>query len=171
MAASQSQDVIEFTKIFVLFCTLVLLPALWLSSFGVIAIMHEREADKQRRRDDAYVVLQQAEQRFGALLDASDRGLRAALEPAGASPDAVVQRLRQVGYPVGPWLLVGPNGDVLQGASLFLLGDALGERITTLAQQVEPGRPAHAFVDDPRLSSVVSMQRLVDGRAVLYAID
>ena len=35
-------DVIGFARIFVLFCTLVLVPALFLSGFGVIAILNER---------------------------------------------------------------------------------------------------------------------------------
>lgn len=173
MAGTQRHDVIGFTRIFVLFCTLVLVPALLLSSFGVIAIMNEREADKQRRRDEAIMVLQRAELRFVELLDASDRALRAAFEqpPPAIDAETTIERLRAAGHPVGPWLLMGADGAVLAAVPALMTDDALGERLAQLARDVEPGRPAHAFVDHARLASVVSVQRLSDGRAALYALD
>jgi two-component system, OmpR family, phosphate regulon sensor histidine kinase PhoR len=171
MSASARQDVIGFTRIFVLFCTLVLLPALLLSSFGVIAIMNEREAEKQRRREEALNVLQRAEQRFAEALDASDRALKVALENNGKSADEIVQITRALGHPVGPWILVPSDGGALEGAALFTTPDTLGERVSSLARSVEPGRPAHAFVDEGSFSGVVSVQRLADGRALLYALD
>ena len=58
--ARPTQDVVGFRRIFILFCTLVLLPAMLLSGFGIVAIDNERSALKQRQREKALEVLQQA---------------------------------------------------------------------------------------------------------------
>jgi signal transduction histidine kinase len=169
-SSSSQQDVIGFTRIFVLFCTLVLLPALVLSSFGVIAILNESEADKQRRRDSADAVLQNAESSFGDILDKSDRAWIAAMESA-RTPDDAVARVRSDGHPVGPWLVVDAGGQALAGASVFLAGDALEAHLVRLANEVEQGQPVHAWVDDNRFTGVVSVQPLADKRVALYALD
>src|SRR3954471_11928762 len=98
------QDVIGFTRIFVLFCALVLVPALFLSGFGVIAILNERQAEKQRRHEEAEALLRHTEQVFGEILDGADRAaLRALDDPA---PDAALASLAKSAAPVGPWLLI-----------------------------------------------------------------
>ncbi len=179
--SAQRSDVIGFTRIFVLFCALVLLPSLLMSSFGVIAIMNERAADKQRRRDAASLVLQRAEEDFGRILENTDRDFVAALTRKGASaPDIAVLALRQQGLPLGPWLIVN-DSTVLAGAapfhrqddesSLALTSDPLGARLSQLLHDVVPGRPAHALVEEQRFFGVVSVQRLTDGRGLVYALD
>ena len=58
---ARGDDVIGFTRIFVLFVTLVLVPALFMSGFGVIAIVNVQKAEQQRRRERAEEVLRKAE--------------------------------------------------------------------------------------------------------------
>src|SRR5436190_21658979 len=85
-------DVIGFTRIFVLFCTLVLAPALLLSGFGVIAILNERQAEKQRRHDEAVAVARRAEEVLGQVLDGTDRAAFRALDDP--NPDAALRALQ-----------------------------------------------------------------------------
>ena len=79
---ARGDDVIGFTRIFVLFVTLVLVPALFMSGFGVIAIVNVQKAEQQRRRERAEEVLRKAEERFVSALEASDRALREGIEAA-----------------------------------------------------------------------------------------
>ena len=93
--ARRSDDVIGFTRIFVLFLTLVLLPSLFMSGFGVIAIMNVSQAEKQRRREEAENVVKGVENRLLEALranpDASGDALRTLLPPI---TDAMLVRLR-----------------------------------------------------------------------------
>jgi signal transduction histidine kinase len=166
--ARGSQDVVGFTRIFVLFCTLVLLPALLLSGFGVIAILNERQAEKQRRREQAEATLQRAEQTFVSLLDQGDRTLRAALDH-GDDPELAVQHVRSEGAPVGAWVVLSTVGAVIAGEAPFT-GPAR-EHLMTLASGVGTDRPAHVFLDEQGFTGVVSMQGLHDGRVVVIGLD
>ncbi len=168
-ARGQQTDVIGFTRIFVLFCTLVLVPALFLSGFGVIAILNERQAEKQRRHDEAAAVSRQAEEALGGLLDTTDRAAMRALDEP--SPSAAFAALARSAAPVGSYLVLDPNGAPLFGSPPFVDTPAVLEHLAHLAERTAPRRPAHAAVDEGGFVGVVSIQRAEDGRAVVYAID
>ena len=70
MAQVRRGDVVGFRRIFILFCTLVLLPSVLLSGFGVIAILNERGADDARRQKAAEQLLRTAK---GVLLRVLER--------------------------------------------------------------------------------------------------
>lgn len=167
--ARGGQDVIGFTRIFVLFCTLVLVPALFLSGFGVIAILNERQAERQRRADEATAALRRAEVVFGELLDATDRATLKALQ-AGDSARAL-ERVVSSGLPVGAWIMLDDDGQPVAGTTPFIDDAAVLAHLARIAERAEPGRPAHAAVDEGSFSGVVSMQRAADGRVVIYDID
>ncbi len=166
--ATRSDDVIGFTRIFVMFVTLVLLPALFMSGFGVIAIINVDKADQQRRRERAEASLRRAEQRFVAILDASDRALRAGLDARGAA-SSVVASARMSGSPVGAWAIVSEAGVIIDGVAP--LTTSLAARVVAMSPNAGPLKTVHVVVDDEAWSGVISMQRLADRRAVVYAID
>ena len=166
--ATRSDDVIGFTRIFVLFVTLVLLPALLMSGFGVIAIINVAKADQQRRRERAEVLLRQAEERFVVILDAGDRALRAGLD-AHTSPSSTIVAARTTGAPIGAWAVVSETGAIIDGVPP--LTTSLAARVRELSPIAGPLKPAHVGIDDVDFSGVVSIRRLSDHRAVVYAID
>ncbi|MDP2345913.1 MAG: ATP-binding protein [Deltaproteobacteria bacterium] len=166
---ARGDDVIGFTRIFVLFATLVLLPALFMSGFGVIAIVNERQADKQRRREAGEQFLRAAELKLVNAIDTGDHALRAGLE-AGRDPTAVVDEARAQGAAIGPWALF-PNGvGEVQGSGPFLQ-PALQAQLLRLSASARSNDAVHVSVDDPAFVGVVSLQRLAEGRAIVYAID
>ena len=166
--ASRNDDVIGFTRIFVMFVTLVLLPALLMSGFGVIAIINVDKADQQRQRERAEALLREAEQRFVRILDAGDRALRGGLE-GGATAAATVAAVRTKGAPIGSWAVVSSSGVIVEGVPP--LTTSLADTVTATAPSAGPLKPAHVVVDDPDFSGALSIQRLSDGRTVVYAID
>jgi signal transduction histidine kinase len=167
--ARRGDDVIGFTRIFVLFISLVIVPALLMSGFGVIAILNVGRVDKQRRREAGEEALRLAEQRFVATLDQADRALRAALD-AGRPPVTAVSAVRRQGAPVGAWSIFAVDGH--QDAAAPPFDDpAIADKLNLLSQSAVPLQPAHVGVNEPAFAGVVSMQRLADGRAVVYAID
>lgn len=153
-----------------LFCTLVLVPALFLSGFGVIAILNERQAERQRRTDAAREVLESAQRRFAEVLDAADRAARAAME---APIDATYTALEEAAsvHPIGAWLVFGRDGNILGGMPPLLDEEPVVDHIARVAQRAEAGRPAHAAIDEGSLSAVVSLQRLADGRVIVFVVD
>ncbi len=174
--ARRGDDVIGFTRIFVLFLTLVLLPSLFMSGFGVIAIMNVSQADKQRRREEAEVVLRTAERQLVATLDQGDRAMRAGLD-AGQPPGQVVRDARADGAAVGAWVVFPPGTpqpgipDVIDAAPPFT-DPALQEQLRAVTLRgVVSATAAHVSVEDQAFVGVASMQRLSDGRVLLYAID
>ncbi|HEY4221712.1 MAG TPA: hypothetical protein VGO62_10220, partial [Myxococcota bacterium] len=132
------QDVIGFTRIFVLFCSLVLVPALFLSGFGVIAIMNERQAEKQRRHEDAELALQRAEQAIGEVLDGADRGALRALDDP--QPEQALAALQRVGDPIGPYLGLARAGEPLFGTPPFTDDPALLAHLQKLAERAAAHR-------------------------------
>lgn len=178
MSGSRSQDVIGFTRIFVLFCTLVLAPALLMSGFGVIAILNERQAVKQRRFEEATAVLHDAERTLIAVLDDADRALRSGLPADAAGARAQVERLRAAGHPIGPWLRLpaadepgrkGVGGEVVGDDALVQPGP-LRERLTDLAKSAVRDQVVHVALEQDGFAGVMSIQALADG-VVLYAVD
>ena len=166
---ARGDDVIGFTRIFVLFTTLVLLPALFMSGFGVIAIVNERQADKQRRREAAEQYLRAAELRLVEALDKGDRLLRAGLE-SGRDPREVVDEARLEGAAIGAWALIPAlEGDVIATGSFT--EPTLQRELQRLSASAGTSGAVHVSVDDVAFTGVVSLQRLGDGRAVVYAID
>jgi two-component system, OmpR family, phosphate regulon sensor histidine kinase PhoR len=166
--ARRGQDVIGFTRIFVLFCTLVLVPALFLSGFGVIAILNERQAERQRRTDLARGVLENAQRVFAEVLDSADQVARAAMD----APDiALAFDAASSAYPIGPWLALARDGTVIAGAPRLLDDEAVVAHLVRLAQRADPARPAHAAFEESGLSAVVSLQRVSDGRVIVFVVD
>jgi len=166
--AHRGDDVIGFTRIFVMFVTLVLLPALFMSGFGVIAIVNVRQVDQQRRREEAEGVLRAAEQRFVERLEEGDRAVREGLD-GGQAPTDVIAGARARGAPVGAWLVLDGLGGVVDGVPPLTTA-AAGE-IARLALAGPRLRGAHVDVDVPGFSGVVSLQRLASGRTVAYDLD
>jgi signal transduction histidine kinase len=167
--ARRGDDVIGFTRIFVLFISLVIVPALLMSGFGVITILNVGRVDKQRRRESGEEAVRLAEQRFVATLDQADRGLRAGLD-AGRLPVEIVSAVRKQGAPIGAWSIFATDGH--QDAAVSPFDDpAVADKLNLLSQSAVPLQPAHVGVNEAGFSGVVSMQRLADGRAVVYAID
>jgi two-component system phosphate regulon sensor histidine kinase PhoR len=106
--ARATQDVVGFRRIFVLFCTLVLLPAMLLSGFGIVAIDNERSALKQRQREEAVAVLQRTEAALVEQLQRTTQAM-AALPVDRVLPQ--VPRLRERGLPIGPVLVAPLSGE------------------------------------------------------------
>lgn len=151
-----------------LFCTLVLVPALFLSGFGVIAILNERQAERQRRADLAQDVLESAQRAFAEVLDAADQVARAAMD----APDvAAALEAASPAVPLGPWLAFSRDGAVVAGAPRLLDDEAVVAHLGRLAQRAEAGRPAHAAIEEGALSAVVSLQRGADGRVIVFVVD
>jgi hypothetical protein len=136
--ARRGQDVIGFTRIFVLFCTLVLVPALFLSGFGVIAILNERQAERQRRADIAQGVLGRAAT-FAEVLDAADHAARAAMDASDVA--ALLEEAAAV-HPIGAWVALSREGVVL-GHCAAARRQAVVAHVARIALRAEAGRPAH----------------------------
>ena len=189
--APRSDDVVGFTRIFVLFMTLVLLPSLFMSGFGVVAIVNVNRAEKQRRREEGEEVLRRAEARFVETLDRSDRLLREDLRTATNAADAIA-RVRAQGAPVGEWLLFAAGPGPLDVDAEGTLADVEASRLDgsfdplpapverVLASAIEKLRAAtdagaiYLAVDALRAqgpAGVLSLQRLGDGRIIVYAVD
>lgn len=166
--AHRGDDVIGFTRIFVMFVTLVLLPALFMSGFGVIAIVNVRKADQQRRREQAEAVLRAAEQRFVQRLAASDRAVREGIIE-GLPPIEAIAVARRGGAPIGGWLLIDVGGEVVDGVPP--LTTAAGAEVSRLAQAGRRTGAAHVDVDVAGYAGVVSLQRLESGRVLAYDIE
>ena len=167
---ARGDDVIGFTRIFVLFATLVLLPALFMSGFGVIAIVNERQADKQRRREAAEQFLRATEIRLVDTLNQGDHALRDGLSN-GRDPHAVVDEARQRGAAIGAWALFpAVAGSEVVAVEPFTQ-PALQAELRSLSASARGNDAVHVSVDDPTFAGVVSLQRLPDGRALVYAID
>ena len=169
---ARGDDVIGFTRIFALFATLVLLPALFMSGFGVIAIVNERQADKQRRREAGEQFMRAAELRLVSVLDTGDQQLRLGLL-AGRDMQAVVDDARAQGGAIGAWALF--SGDSVAGGSVrateAFAQPALQAELQRLSASAQGNDAFHVNLDEPGFAGVVSLQRLSDGRAVAYAID
>jgi len=164
---------VGFRKIFVLFCTLVLLPAMLLSSFGVIAIQNANSAEKQRQREAAEALQKRAETAFIAALEAADRAVLAA---ATKLTDAEqLRRLRDDGLPIGPVWLAGPDGETLIAEAPFSTSTPsmvnLLERIRAAAADLAPAAQGHLTVADVARQGAVAVARLPDGRLIAYFID
>jgi signal transduction histidine kinase len=167
--AHRGDDVIGFTRIFVMFVTLVLLPALFMSGFGVIAIVNVRQVDQQRRREEAQRVLRVAEQRFVERLAEGDKAVREGLD-AGLVPSDVMAAARNAGAPVGAWIVLDASGAVVDGVPPLTTTPAAAELARLAIAGVRQGG-AHVDVDVPGFSGVVSLQRLGSGRTVAYDIE
>lgn len=180
--AKTIRDVIGFRRIFILFCTLVLLPALLMSSFVVVAIKNEREAQLRRKQVQAEEQLRAARATFANFVDATDGRAKAELF-AASDTDAsrVVQQLRTQGLPIGGFARFDAAGNVhaaeppfvdAQRTLLFVgfssLQDALnsGKRVH-LPVATSAFLPPYNNVDH----GVLSAQRLDDGGVGVYLLD
>ncbi len=167
---ARGDDVIGFTRIFVLFVTLVLVPALFMSGFGVIAIVNVQKAEQQRRRERAEDVLRKAEQRFVSALEASDRALREGID-ARRAPAEIVASLRSGGAPIGAWMVMDAAGLVIDGVAPLSTLAAAELRRLDQGPTRQAGTAVHVDVDVDGFSGVVSLQPLGGGGAIAYAID
>ena len=169
MTRARGQDVIRFTRIFVLFCTLVLAPALLMSGFGLIAILNAREAAKQRRLEEAPAGLHGAERALAAALDEADRALLSVgLAPAEQAP-ALVARLRATGHPIGPWILLPTIAPAIGEPPLTAAG-APHDRLVALAGNAVRDQVVHVELEHGGVAGIVSIQTVASG-VLLYAVD
>ena len=140
MAARRGKDVVGFRRIFVLFCTLVILPSMAASSFGIIAIRNEAAAEKQRTREAAEAALLEAERVLRAELNQiGDR-----LTDTAGSPAETLRQLRAQGAPIGALLLppeareptgLGPLENEILSRADTLLGDATAPAVAHFLAQ------------------------------------
>ncbi|MFZ9888200.1 MAG: sensor histidine kinase [Myxococcota bacterium] len=170
--ARENRDVVGFRRIFVLFCTLVLLPAMLMSGFAVVAIRNEATAERLRLRERAEQALFAAETRLLELLEETDQGARA--RTSSALVLRGLMQLRDAGLPIGPALLIAADGTVVDADEL-LRRDAAGEaplvqRVVDVGRALSVGESAHIEVEQPR-DGVMSVQHLPDGRLLAYFLD
>jgi glycerophosphoryl diester phosphodiesterase len=163
MASNQNnEDVVGFTRIFVLFCVLVLLPSLLMSGFGIVAIVDANDDAARTASDDTRSVLRRAENALRETLWETDVAARR-LSSSQAAAD--VARLRARGLPVGTWTLFSAAGQVI--ATDADDGDTLlRQRLWSTAETTE-GASAHANIG----GRVVSLLRQEDGRVLVYTVD
>ncbi|MCP4504623.1 MAG: HAMP domain-containing histidine kinase [Deltaproteobacteria bacterium] len=115
--ANKTRDVVGFKRIFILFSTLVLVPALLMSSFVVVAINNEHQAELRRIQIRSEEQLRQARAAFARTIDESDGAIRTQLSESGVGgSDDVMKRLQGQGYPIRAFALLGENG-ILQGGT------------------------------------------------------
>lgn len=171
--ARRSDDVIGFTRIFVLFVTLVIVPSLFMSGFGVIAIANVSQAEKQRQREQAMALRKTAEASLVAALEAGDRAVYVDDGADAIDVDAVFATARAAGGAVGAGI-VFVDGAVA-GAQDPFTQPTLAAQIRTLAGTVPDGKAAHVAVDVDDFGGVVSMQRNRDARGrermIAYVVD
>jgi two-component system, OmpR family, phosphate regulon sensor histidine kinase PhoR len=168
MATARNQDVVGFTRIFVLFCVLVLTPALFMSGFGVVAIKDVRQAERERRREQSDDVLRAAETRVAAVLDATDKRLSQQLRtmPAGATLDPMVETLRQGADPIGAWLLFVTDGNVVAGEPLLQQPRSLAA-LRAACGQTPVEQTAHLALS----VGVVALRQLSGSQCFAYLVD
>lgn len=174
--ARENRDVVGFRRIFVLFCTLVLLPAMLMSGFAIAAMRNEANAERLRQRERAERLLFRAETALLGLLEKSDHTARQAL--ASAPFEGALKTLRAAGHPVGPALLLRPDGTVQTAEAPFEAsmqgplepGQAILRRIEEVGAPLRPGESAHLESPLP-FAGVVSVQQLDDGRVFAYFLD
>lgn len=166
--ATRTDDVVGFRRIFVLFITLVLLPALFMSGFGVIAIVNVNGAEKQRRHELGEAVLRRAEARFVETLERTDRALETSLTDAATPADAM-GRVRDEDAPLGDWALYRDTGGgwLLEGGSMPALADDVIQGLVKAAPPRPTARATYLAVDG---AGVLVLKRIRDGGAILAAV-
>ncbi len=176
--ARASQDVVGFRRIFVLYCTLVLVPAILMSGFAVIAIRNERQAEKTRVRESAQAQLQIAEAGFVSFVDDVDGRVRDAFtgktDPAALR--AAATRLRFQGVPLGPWVVQIPTSETLVGEAPVVIDGAVARtpRAIEVTTALRPGEVAHLNAAEiaPSLEgSVLAIQRFQGGGWIAFVLD
>lgn len=179
----ESRDVVGFKRIFVFFCTLVLLPAMLMSGFAVVAMRNESQAEKLRQRERADRLLFRAETALLSVLEETDAAARQAFR-GGRPPEEALHQLRAAGLPVGPALVVASGSAVLVPMSQARSGqlfeppfDGAGEevagllaRVHTVGFALSSGESAHIDVPEPQ-AGVLSVQRLDDERILAFVLD
>lgn len=173
-----SEDVVGFRRIFVLFCALVLLPAMLMSGFGIVAILNERQANKQRRREVAEEELRRLESRWVSLLSETDGKLAESpvahltdgdKTAASAHTTELAQHLRREHLPLGPIAVFDQ-----QNTLLFVEND-ISKNVVSLAGLVnavtmlKSGERAHIQLDGG--ASVFAVQRLQNQFLIAYLLD
>lgn len=176
--ARASQDVIGFRRIFVLYCTLVLLPAILMSGFAVVAIRNERQAEQTRVRERAQTQLQGAEKTFVSLVDRIDQRVRDAFTEKREAPQmiAAAAALRKANVPLGPWAHISDDGQVLAGEPPLLVdGDVnISGRVRTVIKDLNAKEAAHLNASEVGPSwtgHVLGLVRLPGSGVVAFIID
>ncbi len=146
--ARSGQDVVGFRRIFVLFCTLVVLPSMALSGFGVIAARNERQAEKQRQREAAEALIKEAESVLFALVQRTAEAAKRLRNDASEFDD---ERLPVAGVMSPPDDPEAAGDDPVWGAGAAL----------------RPGGVTHLRVDE----GIVAVQRTDAGGLVAYRLD
>jgi signal transduction histidine kinase len=172
--ASGTRDVVGFRRIFVLFCTLVLLPAMLMSGFAIIAIFNERAADKNRQRELADGLLVDAETALLNVLEQTDRVARARLDNPGTAEERLA-RMRMAGLPVGPALLISPASDVTLAEPPFdgrqTEGALLRRRVAAALNELPAGASAHLDSGGEPRPGVVALLHTDAGWRMAFFLD
>ena len=167
-----SRDVVGFKRIFVLFCTLVLSPAMLMSGFAVVAMRNESQAEKLRQRERADRLLFGAETALLQVLEQTDTTAREAFR-GGLGDEAVLASLRARGLPVGPALLLHQGGGVRLADGPFEEErddvQRLLRRVLAVGAPLVAGASAHIDVAEPE-PGVLSVQRLDDGATLAFVL-
>jgi signal transduction histidine kinase len=170
--ANKARDVVGFRRIFVLFCTLVLLPAMLMSGFVVAAMRNERNAQKLAEREKADRLLVAAEGALLKTLEETEAAAKGRMSTPGVDPREVLDRLREAGLPVGPAAYFDHEGVPRHAEGPFTASDAglLLERIQRVVARETGATGAHLETDTPQ-PGVLNVLRLADGRVLAYYVD
>jgi two-component system, OmpR family, phosphate regulon sensor histidine kinase PhoR len=163
MAPRSSQDVVGFTRIFVLFCVLVILPALLMSGFGILAIKDVRQAARERRRERAEEISRDAKQQVASALARADNLIRMATPTTNVAQ--LVARARAQQDPVGPWVFLAPDGGVVDGEALLR-----NDKPLSVLRAALPSTTQNEVVHVPLPEGVASVQGWANG-FFCYLID
>jgi len=169
--ARATGDVVGFRRIFILFCTLVLLPAMLLSGFGIVAVQNEYTAAKQRQRERALAVLDEAERALASRLSALDSTF------VGGADDVLLARVearRAAGDAIAEAFVVDLDGMVVSATpnEIASLVDAeMLARLARVAGNLTPQGTAHVAVHEGPLAGVLAVHRRASGRTFAYRVD
>jgi two-component system phosphate regulon sensor histidine kinase PhoR len=169
--ARATGDVVGFRRIFILFCTLVLLPAMLLSGFGIVAVQNERTAAKQRQREHAEGILDVVERDLVARLSDLDAHFAGV---ADETLQSTVHQRRSAGDIVADAFVVDVEGRVMWSDPATLddyVPDELHGRIKKIAGSVPVGSVAHIANHEAPFAGVLAVQRRSRDHIFVYRLD
>jgi len=170
--ANKARDVVGFTRIFVLFCALVLLPAMLMSGFVVAAMRNERNAQKLTDREQADRMLDSGEGALLTILEQTGLAVRSRFALPGADPTEALSRLRAAGHAVGPAVLFDREGVPRHAEGPFTTRAAslLLERVKQVVALDSGVSEAHLETDRPQ-PGVLNVLRLTDDRVLAFYVN
>lgn len=169
--ARATGDVVGFRRIFILFCTLVLLPAMLLSGFGIVAVQNEYIAAKQRQRERALAVLDEAERAVASRLSAIDAAF------VGGGDEELLTRVearRAAGDAIAEAFVVDSEGAVVGASPAETASQVDAEmlaRIARVAGNLAAQGTAHVAIHEGPFAGVFAVKRRASGRTFAYRVD